>query len=147
MTQYEMLDRFFKLRRAINIHAIKRLKGSGLSPKQAALLRCIATQGTVSLSELAGMTLSDPAAITRAVDSLVKRGLLEKKDSLTDRRALQLRLSPSGRHIVSRMKGIQESIARDIFSVFSLDDRKHFMSLLDKVLSEFRSNYGKEGAR
>ena len=139
MPQYEMLDRFFKLRRAINIHAIQRLKGSGISPKQAGLLRCVDAHGTVSLAELAKMTVSDPAAITRAVDGLVNRKLLEKKDSPTDRRTFELRLSAAGKHIVSRIKDIQESIAKDIFSVFSPKEREHFISLLDKVLEEFKS--------
>jgi len=133
LSNYEIMGKFFILRRAVNLRMVESLKDLGLGPKQASVLKCIHRFSPISSVRLADLTLSDPAAITRLVDNMVKRGYLVKKDSSTDRRAWDLCLTADGERVAKKIKGIHESIAQEIFGVLSTSDKSKLISLLDRI--------------
>src|SRR5262245_19752520 len=69
-----LFDRLLRLRMAVMTLASEAFRPLDLGFKQAMLLRFLAVQATVSPSEFARATDTDPAAMVRLVGSLEKRG-------------------------------------------------------------------------
>lgn len=134
MSYYYILEKFFKLKKALSLRAVHELKELEIGPKQASILYCINKFGPTSSAKLAEHTLSDPAAITRSLDLLVEIGMVEKKDSSNDRRAWDLHLTSKGEKMARVIGCKQEALATEIFSELSAKDREAFSSLLDKVI-------------
>jgi MarR family transcriptional regulator, transcriptional regulator for hemolysin len=133
MSHYDILEKIFKFRRAINLRAVHALKDIGIGPKQAAVLRSISKEGPVSAARIAEFTMSDPAAITRSVDLLEEHGFIEKKDSSTDRRARVLSLTQKGEKAAKQIRAMQESFSAEIFGSLSSHERDALKCLLDKI--------------
>lgn len=83
-----MIDDFFnnclfftanKLSRAITKMAEESFRKSGLSPTHAFLMMLVIDKPGISQSELAEAMHLKPSTITRFVDKLVERGLIERK--------------------------------------------------------------------
>ena len=148
MSHYKLLEKYFKLKRAMNVRAVNILKDLEIGPKQASILRCISREGAVSSARLAELTLSDPAAITRSIDILTERGLVSKKDSTTDRRAWVLHLTPKGERIGKQIMRRLEAFSTEIFGKLSAKEISQLSDLLMKmikVLEELNSeNKGEE---
>jgi DNA-binding MarR family transcriptional regulator len=133
VSHYYLLEKFFRLKKALSMRAVHELKGLEIWPKQASILYCIHKFGPMSSAKLAEHTLSDPAAITRSVDLLAESGMVEKKDSSNDRRAWELHLTPKGEKMARLIGRKQEALANEIFSKLSAKERAAFSDLLDKV--------------
>lgn len=87
-----------------------------LSLTQLKALHVLAGREELSVKDLAeALPLSLPAA-SRAVEGLVGRGLVERRESAADRRSKLIRLSPEG-HVVSeraisaRLEGLETFVA------------------------------------
>jgi DNA-binding MarR family transcriptional regulator len=75
----------------------------GMSFTQVKMLFLLEDGGEHSLSELAGhLSLSLPAA-SRAVDGLIQRVVVTRRESAEDRRSRLIALSDHGREVVERM--------------------------------------------
>jgi len=133
MSYYYLLEKFFRLKKALSMRAVHELKGLDIWPKQASILYCINKFGPMSSAKLAEHTLSDPAAITRSVDLLAESGMVEKKDSSSDRRAWELHLTSKGEKMAREIGRKQETLADEMFSKLTTKDRTAFSDLLDKV--------------
>jgi DNA-binding MarR family transcriptional regulator len=66
-----------------------------ISVEQFHILRHI-HRGTRSMSELAALGRVSRPAISQAVETLVRRGLVRRRQSRTDRRTVELTLTPGG---------------------------------------------------
>jgi MarR family transcriptional repressor of emrRAB len=66
-----------------------------ISVEQFHILRHI-HRGTRSMSELAAVGRVSRPAISQAVEALVRRGLVRRRQSRTDRRTVELKLTPGG---------------------------------------------------
>ena len=133
MSYYYLFEKFFRLKKALNMKAVHELKELEMWPKQASILHCISKFGPMSSAKLAEHTLSDPAAITRSVDLLAENGMVEKKDASNDRRAWELHLTSKGEKMAREIGRKQETFANEIFSKLSAKDRAAFSDLMDKL--------------
>ncbi len=73
------------------------LERFGLSGMQFAVLKHLAEGSARTAAELCRFMQYDTGAMTRIVDRLEERGLVRRERSREDRRAVVLRLAPSGR--------------------------------------------------
>ena len=135
MSYYFILEKFFRLKRALSLRAVHELKELEIGTKQASILYCIHKLGPISSAKLAEHTLSDPAAITRSVDLLAESGMVEKKDSSKDRRAWELHLSIKGEKMAREIGHRQEAFATEVFSKLSAKNRTAFSDQLDNVIN------------
>jgi DNA-binding MarR family transcriptional regulator len=76
----------------------------GISQKQAATLVLTSTNLGVSQIEVANALDMDRPTMTAIIDRLEERGLLQRKQSATDRRKRHLYLTPKGEKLMSAMK-------------------------------------------
>jgi DNA-binding MarR family transcriptional regulator len=83
--------------------------------------RAIAVLGAfapLSSNEIVERTAMDKAKVSRAVASLLKRGLIEREPHATDQRLIQLTLSRSGRKIyeavIPRARAIEAEVTKGL---------------------------------
>ncbi len=81
-------------------------KSTGLSMPQFSILMQLHYKGTTGLSEISERFDISAAAASQLVEKLVQSGYLERAEDPNDRRAKNLRLTPSGAKLVN--DGIQE---------------------------------------
>ena len=81
-------------------------KSTGLSMPQFSILMQLHYKGTTGLSEISERFDISAAAASQLVEKLVQSGYLERAEDPNDRRAKNLRLTPSGAKLVD--DGIQE---------------------------------------
>jgi DNA-binding MarR family transcriptional regulator len=90
----------------------------GLSVAQCYSLDAIGTQGRMTLNDLADSLYITASTASRTVDELVRKGLVERRQDATDRRAISLTLTPRGyalfealrRHLVQQQMAILHQI-------------------------------------
>jgi DNA-binding MarR family transcriptional regulator len=88
------------------------LNSLDLSPDRYEILGLLSNTrgGRMSLKDLGRAVLSHPATTTYTVDSLEKRGLIERKPDPKDRRGVQAQVTPAGRDLVRRATKMLELI-------------------------------------
>ncbi|MBW0144518.1 MarR family winged helix-turn-helix transcriptional regulator [Sphingomicrobium clamense] len=68
--------------------------------QERTMLKAIGEREPATLGEIAEATERGAPALSRAVDSAVKRGLVDRRQDPDNRRKLQLRLTEAGQHKV-----------------------------------------------
>jgi MarR family transcriptional regulator for hemolysin len=69
--------------------------------------------------ELAASVGIEGPSIVRLLDTLVAKGLVERSEDATDRRAKQLALTPAGRSLVARIREIVMSLENELLAPFN----------------------------
>jgi DNA-binding MarR family transcriptional regulator len=88
---------------AMRRHIDQRMAALGLTAAQWHPLWRIRLEGTVGARELAQSTGVDPGAMTRLVDRLVAKGLVERVRGRGDRRTVELTLTAAGRAVADKV--------------------------------------------
>jgi len=71
--------------------------------------------------------------ISVAVDRLVKKGLVSRKDHPDDRRVRRVELTPKGRALITRRFGEHAAATEDVAGVLSKNERLSLLRLLKKL--------------
>lgn len=107
--------------------------GHDLTPVQYAALAATRRYPGLDQATLAGLIAHDRATIGGVVDRLAGKGLIERTVSPRDRRARELRLTPEGAALLSRLEPHIRAIQDDILSGLDPEERKAFVPLLRKA--------------
>lgn len=105
------------LERVLTERALETAPCNGLSESQWQGLLFVQRHQRCAIRQLAdGLTVSHPAAV-KLVERLVRKGLVERQESASDRRVVELQLSPTGRKCVDyvrdqRARGIEHIVAQ-----------------------------------
>ena len=84
--------------------------GGELTIPQLKTLKLIARTETESITEIAAFLGVSNAAASKAVDRLVRRGLVERIESTDDRRATRLSLTVKGTFLLKRYEDAQTRV-------------------------------------
>ncbi len=74
-------------------------------------------------------------SLVRLIDSLITKGLLERSEDATDRRAKLLRLTPEGVKLVDRIRKTVTGLEDGIFSSFSDNELAQFADFAQRLES------------
>lgn len=87
------------------------LRDDGLSLPQLASLHLVDVSGSTRIGEIAAQLLLPTPAASRVVSDMVDRGLLERREDPSDRRAKIVSLTPAGRVLIDdiSMRRIEEA--------------------------------------
>jgi DNA-binding MarR family transcriptional regulator len=107
----------------------------GVTSQQASILFMVASGKCTLAAELAREYGIDASAVTRLVDRLEKRGLLERVRSSEDRRAVRLALTPEGLAIAARMPAIFRSVTEHLSAGFTPEEVGFLKSMLRRILA------------
>jgi DNA-binding MarR family transcriptional regulator len=91
--------------------------------------------GGASLETLrSGLGLSQPGTV-RLVDRLAARGLVERRRSEADGRALALHLTAAGRRAAAEALAARARVTTEVLSALGEDDRRQLTALLETLLA------------
>ncbi len=107
--------------------------------------RAIAVLGAfapLSSNGICERTAMDKAKVSRAVASLLKRGLIERAPHATDQRLIRLTLSRAGRKIYEAIIPRARAIEAEVTKGLSKDDVVTLHRILDRMATQLREIEG-----
>jgi MarR family 2-MHQ and catechol resistance regulon transcriptional repressor len=114
-------------------HATGSIKRTKLGDSDFRVLEVLLHKGPLPVNTIGPKVWLTPGSISVAVDRLVKKGLVSRKDHPGDRRVRRVQLTPKGRALISR--GFREHAAamETAVSVLSKNERLTLLRLLKKL--------------
>ncbi|MEA2292242.1 MAG: hypothetical protein QOF17_1265 [Solirubrobacteraceae bacterium] len=108
-------------------------------------LRCLFVLATsdheCGLTEVGSQVGLSPAAIGRAVDALVRDGLVTRREDAADRRVKRIALTGAGRAVLRRLAAARREGLRTFVETLGDDERERFSSALAPVLDRPEVDY------
>jgi DNA-binding MarR family transcriptional regulator len=89
----------------------------------------------------------DSGALTRVIDQLADRGLVERVRRDRDRRKVELQLTPAGRETIESLVPLVVEKLNAALEEFSSEEAKELQRLLIKLNTKLQSVLGPEAAR
>ncbi len=126
-------EKFRAVRRQLNLIFTQNLRPLKIGPKQAVMLRHIDSMGKCSLADLSRATATDPAAVNRAIASMISRGLIHRQAHESDHRCWQVSLTEKGRNMARDIDRVYGQVAEVLVAPLNTEERNTLLSLLDKV--------------
>lgn len=87
-----------------------------------------------TVASLARDLETDPASMTRALDRLEAKGLVARQRSTTDRRVVQLALTPDGQAAAAKVPPVLADVLNGHLSDFSHDEWQLLLRLLRRMV-------------
>ena len=100
------------------------------------LLRTIAANGPVRVSDLAEWQSVDKSTITTQVHRLRRRELVERRADPADRRAVLLTATTRGRRTCQRMESTAAAVASSALQGWSQEDQEAFATLFSRFAQD-----------
>src|SRR6187200_2436841 len=124
---------FMKAFQALFPHAEESIKRTELGDSDFRVLEALLHKGPLPVNTVGPKVWLTPGSISVAVDRLVKKGLVARKDHPNDRRVRQVQLTPKGRALITR--GFREHAVamEDAVGVLSENERLTLLRLLKKL--------------
>ena len=118
---------------ALMPHAAESIGRTKLGDSDFRVLEALLHKGPLPVNTVGPKVRLTPGSISVAVDRLVKKGLVSRKDHPRDRRVRQVKLTAKGRALITR--GFREHAAamETVVSVLSKNERRILLRLLKKL--------------
>ncbi len=97
------------------------------------LLNC--EKSTATVAALARALEVDAGAMTRALDRLEAKGLVQRERSTADRRVVHLTLTPEGRAVAQLVPGVLAEVLNGHLRGFSHGEWQQMLQLLQRMLA------------
>lgn len=117
----------------------KRLNEAGvdLTVDQWVVIDHISRDVGTSQNSLAEITFKDPPTVTRIVDILEKKGLVERRMAVGDRRKFNLFLTEKGESVYQSAFTVVAEIRRIGWGDLSETDYQNFVRIMDSIYANF----------
>jgi DNA-binding MarR family transcriptional regulator len=112
--------------------------GEEVTPGLFGVLVIIEANPDLKQSELARATHLDRSTVVTVIDNLERRGLVERRVALHDRRSNAIRLTADGAALLRKLKRQVSQHEKRLLQNFSAAERETFLVLLKKVFPEHR---------
>ena len=94
-----------------------------------------ATEGRITMGDLAHDVALTTGGVTKLVDRMVAAGLVQRLPCPTDRRVQFAVLTPKGRRVLDKAARVHADDLRAVFDGFSERDLRALDTLLDRLLA------------
>jgi DNA-binding MarR family transcriptional regulator len=125
-------EQFFRTTRRLRARA-GREKVETLSLPQYHLLEALRDEDELTVGALAEAAGVAPPTATRMLDCLARDGYVERRHSETDRRAVLVSLTPSGRTAVEAAHEQVDAFRRRVFEALDPAERGQAAALLNRL--------------
>src|SRR5437762_13990372 len=95
------------------------LEETGIDDTDFRILEVLLNKGPLPVNTIGPKVWLTPGSISVAVDRLVKKGLVSRKDHPDDRRVRRVELTPKGRALITRGFGEHAAAMEDVAGVLS----------------------------
>jgi len=116
-----------------------RMTTIGVTSAQWPLLLVIAHGSHQTAADLARTLSMNAGAMTRMLDRLAEKGLIERNRCPDDRRATRIALTPSGKLAVSPINDVLADTLNDALRGFDRDEYTTLIGLLKRLLANTRT--------
>ncbi|WP_309384232.1 MarR family winged helix-turn-helix transcriptional regulator [Cerasicoccus frondis] len=124
----------WKAYRAIEQYDRQSIKQQGFDVlSDFAVLEVLLHKGPQPVNTIGRRVMLTSGSITAAVDRAEKKGYVERRASPTDRRVVEVHLTPAGHEHISCAYEEHAAALEKIFSELSQDERSQFYHLMKKV--------------
>ncbi|MFM7628257.1 MAG: MarR family winged helix-turn-helix transcriptional regulator [Algoriphagus sp.] len=106
------------------------------------VLKNLAERPQVSQTELANLVLKDHPTLTRIIDLLSKKGLVQRVQHPQDRRSFQLHLTAKGENKVASLKPRILEIREKAWENLTESDFHEFKRILNTIYQNLDTNNG-----
>ncbi len=117
----------------------------GITVDQWALLKNLRQRTDLSQKELAECCGKDQPTLTRIVDLLVSKKLVERRTNPNDRRSFVIHLTAEGERKVETLSGPVNEIRVQAWKNLNESDFEHLKRILDTIYDNLEINNGNHG--
>lgn len=114
--------------------------GVALTYNQIRVLRRLRARGPMSPGALARSLPYDSGGMTRLLDQLERKALLQREPDASDRRALRIVLTPAGRALGERLVATSEQVLAQALADLSESERRRLADYMQRVLRTLRES-------
>lgn len=111
----------------------------GIAIPDYRILITLATLGEMSAREIASHSKMDKALISRVVNRLVSRKMVNSKPDPNDGRLVLLSATKKGRDLYEELQPYAQNRQIGLLKVMEEDERKNFIRSLDKLIKHMES--------
>ncbi len=119
--------------RAVEASALQSIAGTGLCASDFSLLEALLHKGPLPVNVLGRKLLLTTGSITTAVDRLVRRGLVVRKDHPQDRRVRLVELTAEGRALIEPAFLRHAADLDEVVAVLTPEERVTLLALLRRL--------------
>lgn len=105
----------------------------GLTPTEFEILEALYHKGPLLLGDIQKKILLSSGGVTYTIDRLAEKGLVERRECPTDRRARFAALTPKGEGIIAKVFPRQAENIEAVMSVLSPREQEDAIALLRKL--------------
>ena len=114
---------FFRLWRATHTRTAELLGSVGLTPALFALLNVIGAREGAIQQELGSALGIDRSTMVSLIDQLESAELARRRPSPTDRRAREIAITPKGRRLLQRARGLISQVEDEVLAGLTAEER------------------------
>ena len=114
----------------------ERIKGLGVAPHHAGILRIIAATPLCNQRALAKRLGVLPSRMVILIDELAQKGLVERKRSTKDRRHSELVLTKQGRAMLEKISKLAGEHEADLCAALTMKERETLAALGRKIVHQ-----------
>jgi MarR family 2-MHQ and catechol resistance regulon transcriptional repressor len=123
----------WKAARAVEARAHQSIEGTGLCASDFGILETLLHKGALPVNVIGRKVLLTTGSITTAVDRLVSRGLVARRDDPDDRRVRRVVLTARGRKLIEPALAAHAADLETVVSVLNRQERATLVELLRKL--------------
>ncbi len=131
----DILYAIFKLNYKLKRKVHNKLKSHDITFEQWHILYILRQNEGCNQKKLAEATNKDTGAITRSLNILENKGLVERKNSYHDKREFLIYLTDKYNNLYKEISDLMFQNAQEIKSIFSKSELEQFKYLLNKLSS------------
>jgi DNA-binding MarR family transcriptional regulator len=124
----------FRLWRSTHTRTAEVLGSVGLTPALFALLNVIGAREGAIQQEIGSALGIDRSTMVSLIDQLESAGLARRRPSATDRRAREIAITPKGRRLLQRARGLISQVEDEVLAGLSAQERRELLALLRRAL-------------
>ncbi|MEL6391364.1 MAG: MarR family transcriptional regulator [Bacteroidota bacterium] len=130
------LDRASKLLKQTYLRSFREL-GSDLSTEQWVLLDILYKEDGVSQAELASNSYKNAPTVSRIIDLMVGKNLLQRRRFPNDRRRYRIYLTTAGKELYEKLLPKVEELRQQTWSGLNEHDYEELKRILSQVIDNF----------
>ena len=131
--QGQILGEMKEVLTSLQLQADERLAIYQISYKQGVPLKYLNRRTSLNVTELAAAAEIHAGAMTRMLERLEAKGLLERRRSSSDRRIVDVRLLEPGAAVAAEIDDLLGGVEEDHLKDFSLQERARLREFLERM--------------
>jgi len=108
----------------------------GIAAEQFGTLKIISDDSEITQTRIAELLGKDKTTVGRSIESLIKKGMLNKKYESCDKRVNKISLTPKGEEILQKALPIAQKFNENIKKHLSQEEINIFFKITDIILQE-----------